>query len=338
MYEAANHRMWHITSGFSEWKLNACWPTVQWHIYDWYLKPMVSYYYIKKACEPLHVQLTPLDGEVIVVNNHLDPKGHLELAARVYDFGGKMRWEKSEKVDIPANSCRMFFTLPALADLTPVYFVKLQLKDAGGALLSDNFYWLPLSKNSNDLARLKDLPPARLSASYQIERQGAQCLARVRVENPTGRLAFFVHLVLTKGPFGEEVVPVLWEDNYFSLLPGDSRQLAAAFAAEDLGTAPVALEMGGWNVESQFACARLWASKTRVKANEPFRVTALVANTFIDGSKIALEVDDRVVDSRLVWARASAGASREVSFPLRLSTPGAHRIKVGSMVTSVSVE
>ena len=338
MYEAANHRMWDITSGFSEWKLNACWPTVQWHIYDWYLKPMVSYYYIKKACEPLHVQLTPLDGEVIVVNNRLEPQGNLELGARVYDFGGKMRWEKSAKVDMPANGYRNCFTIPPLAELTPVYFVKLQLKDAGGALLSDNFYWLPLSKNSNDLARLKDLPPSRVNASYRIERQGRQCVAQVRVENPTDRLALFVHLALTKGLYGEEVVPILWEDNYFSLLPGESRQLTAAFAAEDLGTASAALEVGGWNVESRFECTRVTASKTRVKANEPFTVTALIANTFLDGSKIALEVDERVVDSKLVWARAGAGASREISFPLRLSTPGTHRIRVGNIVTSVSVE
>ena len=50
MFEAANHRLWSITSGFSEWKLNACWPSVEWQLYDWYLTPLVSYYYVRKAC------------------------------------------------------------------------------------------------------------------------------------------------------------------------------------------------------------------------------------------------------------------------------------------------
>ncbi|HOM17910.1 MAG TPA: hypothetical protein PLQ00_11315, partial [Thermoguttaceae bacterium] len=60
MFEAAQHRMWDITSGFSEWKLNACWPSVEWQLYDWYLRPMVSYYAVRKACEPVHVQMEPL--------------------------------------------------------------------------------------------------------------------------------------------------------------------------------------------------------------------------------------------------------------------------------------
>jgi hypothetical protein len=43
--EAVNHRMWDITSGSLEWKLNSSSPDVQWQIHDWYLRPMVSLYY-----------------------------------------------------------------------------------------------------------------------------------------------------------------------------------------------------------------------------------------------------------------------------------------------------
>ena len=50
MFEAANHRMWDITTGIMIWKLNSCWPDVCWQIYDWYLSPNASYYFSKKAC------------------------------------------------------------------------------------------------------------------------------------------------------------------------------------------------------------------------------------------------------------------------------------------------
>jgi exo-1,4-beta-D-glucosaminidase len=337
MYEAANHRMWDVTSGFSEWKVNACWPSVQWQIYDWYLKPMVSYYYIKKACEPLHVQLTPIDSTVIVVNHHLVPKGGLNVTAKVFDFAMKKRWENTAQVEMPANVYREIFRVPTLSDLGPVCFVKLELKDAHDKLVSDNFYWLT-PNGSADLSRLEDLPPVRLNAAWEVERKGTECVAHVKLTNPTDRLAFLVHLAVTRGPYGDEVLPVLWDDNYFSLLPGESRQLTARFATDDLGTATPALEVGGWNIESPFECTHLRVSKERVRADEPFTVTAMIANTSIDGSRIPLAVDGKVVDTQLFWARACARMSREIVFTTRLVEQGGHRVSVGGKVVSVTVE
>ena len=117
------------------------------------------------------------------------------------------------------------------------------MKDRGGQLLSDNFYWLA-AKSPIDLARVESLPTTRLNAVVRTERRGEETVASVTVNNPTDRLAFFVHLVLTKGPGGEEILPVWWDDNYFSLLPGQSRQIAARFATADLGSAPAATAPG----------------------------------------------------------------------------------------------
>ena len=94
MFEAVNHRMWDITSGLTQWKLNACWPSVEWQIFDWYLKPMVSWFYIKRACEPLHVQLNLPDRIVSVINTRLTPQPDLAVRARVFDLGAKLLWEK----------------------------------------------------------------------------------------------------------------------------------------------------------------------------------------------------------------------------------------------------
>ena len=243
MFEAVNHRMWDITSGFTEWKVNSCWPSVQWQIYDWYLRPMVSFYYIKSACEPLHVQLSPIDSWVTVINNYHQPKENLLVRAKVYDFDMKLIWENSGKVNIEANRYRDIFTIPNLPNLTPIYFVKLELKDSDDNLVSNNFYWLS-SKASADFTDLGKLPPVKLNVSYEIENKGEEDIAHVKVENPTDKLAFFIHLAVIKGPGGEEVLPVFWEDNYFSLLPKELKEVNAIFAVEDLdGTTP-AVEVG----------------------------------------------------------------------------------------------
>ena len=44
-----------------------------------------------------------------------------------------------------------------------------------------------------------------------------------------------------------DVVPVLWEDNYFSLLPGERKEVTATYRVRDLGNAPAFLAVEGWN-------------------------------------------------------------------------------------------
>jgi exo-1,4-beta-D-glucosaminidase len=267
MFEAVNHRLWDITSGFTQWKVNACWPSVQWQIYDWYLRPMVSYYYIKHACEPVHVQLSPLDAMVTIVNNRQEPQRDLNLGVRVYGFDMQVRWEKRIPVDIGANVYQDVLAIPEIPDLTPIYFVRLDLDDAGGDRVSSNFYWLSRQqpadagevywnahgqevKSTVDLSGLVGLPSVRLNVSHRTEHSGPETMVHAMLENPTDKLAFFVHLTVTRGPGGEEVLPVFWEDNYFSLLPGESRQVSAAFATDDLGEAVPVLHVGGWNIEN----------------------------------------------------------------------------------------
>jgi exo-1,4-beta-D-glucosaminidase len=71
----------------------------------------------------------------------------------------------------------------------------------------------------------------------------------VTIENPSKNLAFFVRIKLDKGVKGEEILPVIWEDNYISLMPGEKRELTAKYHAKDLGAAQPAVEISGWNVE-----------------------------------------------------------------------------------------
>jgi hypothetical protein len=52
----------------------------------------------------------------------------------------------------------------------------------------------------------------------------------VRVENLSQARAFFVRLRVMKGADGGDVAPILWEDNYFALMPGEERAVSAAFA------------------------------------------------------------------------------------------------------------
>jgi exo-1,4-beta-D-glucosaminidase len=70
---------------------------------------------------------------------------------------------------------------------------------------------------------------------------------RVVLENTGKTVAFFIRLQLMKGA-GEELLPVYWEDNYLSLLPGEKREVVATVDAQDAGTAELRVVVTGWNV------------------------------------------------------------------------------------------
>ena len=89
----------------------------------------------------------------------------------------------------------------------------------------------------------------KLNVSERSERKNDEAVTHVTIENPTKSLAFFVRLKLDKSKGGEEILPVIWQDNYISLLPGEKREIIAAYRTAELGAAKPAMEVSGWNVE-----------------------------------------------------------------------------------------
>jgi len=71
---------------------------------------------------------------------------------------------------------------------------------------------------------------------------------QVTLENPTDTVAFFVHLNVVRKESENSVLPIYWDDNYITLLPGEKRNLEAYFSIEDLIGDEPALKVSGWNV------------------------------------------------------------------------------------------
>ncbi|HJX95736.1 MAG TPA: glycoside hydrolase family 2 protein, partial [Candidatus Acidoferrum sp.] len=141
------------------------------------------------------------------------------------------------------------------------YFLRLQLSDAGGKDLSDNFYWLSTKADTlnwakqqdtvytpqaefGDLTDLNSLPPVKLKTESAV----GNGEAHVTVTNPSNAVAFMVHLRVTRGKGGEDLTPIFWEDNYFSLLPGESRTVTAKFDQSSLDGKEAVVVLDGWNV------------------------------------------------------------------------------------------
>jgi exo-1,4-beta-D-glucosaminidase len=265
MFEAYGRNKY-TSTGVIQWMLNNAWPSMIWHLYDWYLRPGGSYFGSKIANEPLHVQYSYDDRSVVVVNSYYRAIPNVKVTAKVYNLEMTEKFSREATATIGEDSSTRVFTLPEIAGLTRTYFVFLTLADASGATVSRNFYWLSTTpetldwdkstwyytptKTFADFTALNNLPPADVQVSAETRHPGA---TTVTVRNTGRTLAFGVHLCVKKGADGEEILPVLWEDNYFALLPGETRRISATYSAHDLGKSAPVVEADAWNMKPKTA-------------------------------------------------------------------------------------
>ena len=260
MFEAYGRNKYGST-GVIQWMMNNAWPSLIWHLYDYYLRPAAGYFGTKKACEPLHIQYSYDDRSVVVVNGYQREFKGLRASAVVYNLDMAEKFSQRVSVDALADSTNRVLTVPEIKGLTPAYFVRLLLQDSAGKEVSSNLYWLSAKpevlnhakgqwyytpvESFADLTALNGMPAVDLKVSATAGAAGKEQVARVTLENPTKNLAFFIRLRVTNGPGGEEFLPVIWQDNYLALLPGERRDVSATYQG---GGARQAIEVDGWNI------------------------------------------------------------------------------------------
>jgi len=272
MYEAFGRNKYTAT-GVVGWMLNSAWPSLHYHIYDYYLRQGGAYFGTKKANEPLHAQYSYDDRSIVIVNSYYQAYKALKLSARIYNLDMSERFSKETAIDVDPDSSTRVLQIPDIKGLTPTYFLSLRLTDRNGKPVSSNFYWLSTkldvldwnnavrlrtpSKQNADFTSLMQLPKVHLNFSSRSEVNGETGATHVTIQNPTKSLAFFVRVKLKDGlpeydeeqKFHEqEILPVLWEDNYFQLMPGETREVTALYNAQDMAGRCPQVEIGGWNV------------------------------------------------------------------------------------------
>ena len=267
MFEAYAQNKY-TSTGVIQWMLNNPWPSTYWHLYDYFLYPAGGYFGTKKACEPLHVQYSYDDRSVVVVSSLREAASGLTVSARVFDFGLKELFSRESKADVEADSAKQALTLPPFPAEpgAATYFVRLSLRDKSGKEISSNFYWLPARLSTlawdktpdtaftpiatfEDLTALNSLPQVKLRAVAKFEKAEGSDRVRVTIENPGRSLAFQVHVGVRKAHSEDEILPVLWDDNYISLLPGESKVMTARYLEGGAVGSGASVLVDGWNVE-----------------------------------------------------------------------------------------
>ena len=205
------------TMGSLFWQLNDCWPVASWSSIDYYGRWKALQYYARRFYAPVLVSPHVEDGSlrVYIVSDKTQAEA-ATLRVRLMDFDGKVLLEDSHEVNVQPLASQVYLDWPLMklteagATDTSRVFVVAELTE-GNTLVSRNLTYLAPTKEVH-------LKPATLA----VETRGANGKYRTRVTSPV--LARSVYLF-----FGNIDAQV--SDNYFDLLPGETREIAVTSAA-----------------------------------------------------------------------------------------------------------
>jgi len=248
MYEGRFAKLFHPATGVITWMSSPAQPSFVWQLYSHDLEPNASLYGTRKACEPIHIMMNQKDWHVMVVNNTPEPLKGLTAKTTVYNLDGSVQYTHGDTATATPSAATDVGAIGFPSTLSAVHFIKLELRDGKGGLLSDNFYWRAAPGDEDNSQALNTLPTVALDIQATRRDTGGKCLLEVVLRNPSHGIALMSHLQLRKARSGQRVLPVFYSDNYVSLLPGERKTLTVEAAASDLeGDTPL-LAVDGWNV------------------------------------------------------------------------------------------
>jgi hypothetical protein len=248
MYEGRNAKLFHPTTGILTWMSNPAQPSFVWQLYHHDLEPNSALFAVKKAAEPVHIQLNESNGEVEVINNLDTALAGARAHLAIYNLDGSVAYQHDFDVNAAAGLATSLGEVAWPAGLSAVHFVKLELRDATGKMVSDNFYWRALPEHQDDLTALNGLSTVALDAKVVRREVAGRTFVDVTLHNPGAQVALMTHVQLRRRRSGERVLPVYYSDNYVSLVPNESRTITIEAATADLKGEAAQVMIDGWNV------------------------------------------------------------------------------------------
>ena len=263
---------WQNRKMLVHWMMNNPWPSFFGHLFDYYFKQGGGYFGAKKGLKQLTVVWDYYaagdrkTAKVYAVNLTQEQREHLKVALEVYDLSSVRRFAKEvADVTIPAGTSVVAMTMARDYTLGPVFFVRLQLKDASGSVLAENVYWASNADdvvgNPNDPAQFKtelekwadfsalsDMPGVRVQLAAKLEGADATKTATLTLRNLSNHIAFFLRAEVTAGPDGEEILPITYDDNYVTLFPQQTKTIVARFESDLATKRNFVVRLEGYNV------------------------------------------------------------------------------------------
>jgi exo-1,4-beta-D-glucosaminidase len=144
MFEAYSRNKY-ASTGVIQWMLNNAWPSMIWHLYDYYLDAGAGYFGTKKACEPLHIQYSYDDRSIVVVNSTYEPLRRASCQRPRAQSGveGVVYAPKTRLDAGPTARIAFHDSGEPVLGRRANFLHRSDLTDKAGKVVSRNFYWVP---------------------------------------------------------------------------------------------------------------------------------------------------------------------------------------------------
>ena len=252
--------------GIIQWMLNSAWPQFYWQLYDTYLQPNAAFYAVKNSNKHIHAIYRYGKNDIYIANNTLDKANNLKVNIDLIDVNSKVFFKHQWEGVAAANSSSQIFRFPDNIALPEVYFIHLKvMKDEKE--IDDGFYWISkkqdildyenpksswkytFSKQIADFSVLNRLPNVELAYEYNFEKTKDKGDVTIKVTNKSSSIAFFIYFnVVNKQD--EPILPIFWDDNYVTLLPGEERIYHANYSLNSYKDKPI-VKIKGFNVKTE---------------------------------------------------------------------------------------
>jgi hypothetical protein len=249
LMEGFSSRMWEWYTGVIIWKTQNPWTALRGQMYDYYLDPNACLYGLRQGAAPVNFFYNHADTSLHLINNTFVHQYDLMLVVSLFDKDGKERSLGQQIAEIgPATTRKIMAINRAVREAAKAegVFLSLKILNLGKQIVSQNLYWLPDSSGKyTGLANMRKVQP-EISAE-EIQKGKIQ----VKISAPAGGpISFFNRLSLVDPATKKRILPVFYEDNYVSVLPGESRTVVLEYTSANSVRPMLALE--GWNLPEQF--------------------------------------------------------------------------------------
>lgn len=240
--EGFNSRLWNNCSGVIIWMTHPSWPSLVMQLYTWDYDSTASLFGAMKGAEPVHIQMTLPECKIQIINHDAEPLEKVTASATIYDLSGHPEQSTNETLTAAAGDCTDVFRLDWPAD--GAHFVNLELRDSHGKLLSRNFYWH--ARDERQLQQLDTLPQVAIKGKWHLGHSEHGLYIEGRITNNGKVPAIEVRLTLRDAKTGQRILPAYYDDNYISLLPGETRDFRVEFRPTQQKPK---IGVDGWNIE-----------------------------------------------------------------------------------------
>jgi exo-1,4-beta-D-glucosaminidase len=247
IFEAAGSKLNDI-GGVMLWKINSAFPSVVWQVYDWFLMPNAGYYFMQNACEPVHIQLNPVDLKVTAINRSYHAFSGLVADIDLFGIDSKSFFHEEKNISLSTTDVKEITSLsPVLSEAKGVNFVVLNLKSSTGRTVSHNVYWISAK---GDYRQLNEMQKTDVEAVIINSVKGkSETIWTIKIANTSNRLAFFIRPQLITD--GEEILPSYWTAGYFTLAPSEASTITVSCPSVKLNGKRPSVRISGWNVNAK---------------------------------------------------------------------------------------